>query len=235
MADFSNTIMLRRSGGIAVLVAAGAIGLAACGGSTPPHVASLGTSNGSAGATTTTVPTGGTTELLDEWAACMRRHGDPNQVDPTVDTDKVIDVTLPEGYTQGLHGATTGGACGAYMRAAQTALRGGEPPPPPDPATALKFAQCMRANGIPDYPDPSGSGQSAVHATAGSDLDPDNPTFQAASALCGTKTGFEKFAGGPSQPGTINLNMAGGFGGKPGGNGGPAANTANSDGEDADG
>jgi hypothetical protein len=121
------------------------------------------------------------------------------------------------------------------MTAAQTALRGGEPPPQPDDATALKFAQCMRANGIPDYPDPSGSGQSAVRATPGSDLDPDNPTFQAASALCGTKTGFAKFAGGPPQPGTINLNMAGGFGGKPGGNGGPAANSANAGAGDADG
>ena len=34
---------------------------------------------------TTTVPVGSPTKLLDEWAVCMRSHGDPGQVDPTVD------------------------------------------------------------------------------------------------------------------------------------------------------
>jgi hypothetical protein len=47
-------------------------------------------------------------------------------------------------------------------------------------------------------------------------LNPANPTFQAASTLCTKKTGFvSKFSTGAPQPGSINLNMAGGFGGKP--------------------
>ena len=85
----------------------------------------------------------------------------------------------------------------------------------------------MRANGVPSYPDPTGNGNSqAVHVSSGSDLNPANPTFQAASTLCTHKTGFQnKFSSGPPQPGSINVNMAGGFGGKPGGNGGPGANS----------
>jgi hypothetical protein len=85
-----------RSGGLAVLVAAGAIGLAACtSGSGPPQVASLGTSSGSdggtaAGSAPAASPAGNPTQLLDEWAACMRSHGDPSQVDPTIDADKEI-------------------------------------------------------------------------------------------------------------------------------------------------
>ena len=219
-----------RSGTLAILVAAGAIGLAACGGSSPPHVASLGKGGGESGAnTTTTLPSGSATQLLDEWAACMRIRGDPNQSDPTVDAGKVIQLTLPAGYTKGLGYLLNGlgRSCTVYMTAAQTALRGGEPPPTPNQATAEKFAQCMRANGVPDYPDPTGN-QSAVRATPGSDLNPANPTFQAASTLCTNKTGFQdqKFGNGTLQPGTINLNPAGGsFGGKPGGNGGSAANS----------
>jgi len=219
----------RRSAWLAIFVAAAAIALAACGGgSSPPHVASLGTSSGDATASTTTAPSGNATQLLDEWAACMRSHGDPNQVDPTVDANKVIQLMLPAGYTHGvgslLH-AGGGLACASYMTAAQTALRGGEPPQTPSLATAEKFAQCMRANGVPDYSDPT-AGQSAVHATAGSDLDPANPTFQAASTLCANKTGFQKFGDSTPSPGTINVNPGpGGFGGKPGGNGGPAANS----------
>jgi hypothetical protein len=156
----------------------------------------------------------------------MRSHGDPNQADPTVDVNKVIQITLPVGYARGVSGG--GPSCSAYLTAAETALRGGEPPEAPDPAVALKFAQCMRANGIPDYPDPTGNGNgqsSVVHVSAGSDLNPANATFQAASTLCANKTGFQKFSTSATpQPGTINLNMAGGFGGKPGGNGGAAAN-----------
>ena len=224
------TTISRRSAGLAIFVAAAAVALAACGGvSTPPHVASLGTNGGDAGAsTTTTVPRGNATQLLDEWAACMRSHGDPNQVDPTVDANKVIQLILPAGYADGvgalLHGGD-GRSCASYMTAAQTALRGGEPPQTPSLATAETFAQCMRANGVPDYADPTG-GQSVVHATAGSDLNPANPTFQAASTLCANKTGFQKFGSSTPPPGTINANPGpGGFGGKPGGNGGPAANS----------
>ena len=52
---------------------------------------------------------------------------------------------------------------------------------------ALKYSQCMRAHGVTDFPDPSGSGGSggiSVHAQPGSDLDPNNPTFQAAQKAC---------------------------------------------------
>jgi hypothetical protein len=73
----------------------------------------------------------------------------------------------------------------------------------------------MRANGVPTYPDSTGNNQT-IHASSGSDLNPANPTFQAASTLCTKKTGFvSKFSTGAPQPGSINLNMAGGFGGKP--------------------
>ena len=74
----------------------------------------------------------------------------------------------------------------------------------------------MRANGVPTYPDPTTGNNQTVHANSGSDFNPANPTFQAASTLCTKKTGYvSKFSStGAPQPGSINLNMAGGFGGK---------------------
>ena len=71
-----------------------AIGLAACSGPSSPHVASLGKTSGDGSVSTTTMPAGSPTQLLDEWATCMRIHGDPGQVDPTVDATKVIQITL---------------------------------------------------------------------------------------------------------------------------------------------
>jgi hypothetical protein len=173
-----------------------------------PQVARLANSGGS-GSVTTIVPAGSPTQLLDEWASCMRSHGDPGQVDPTVDVAKVIQITLDANL--GLRGED--GACGTYLRAAQTALGGG-PPASSDQATALKFAQCMRANGVPTYPDPTTGNNQTIHAGIGDDLNPASPMFEAASTLCTKKTGYvSKFSSGPPQPGSINLNMAGGFGG----------------------
>jgi hypothetical protein len=209
------TMMNRPWGGLAVLVAAAAVGLAACSGPSSPHVASLGKTtslgkNSSDGSSrTTTAPAGSPTQLLDEWASCMRSHGDPGQVDPTVDASKVIQITLGAGYNgQGLRGES--GACGTFLTAAQTALGGGTPPGSSSEATGLKFARCMRANGVPDYPDPTGGNQ-VGHATSG--IDTNSPTFQTAATLCAKKTGYQsKFSTGAPQPGSINVNMASGFG-----------------------
>jgi hypothetical protein len=205
----------RRWGGSAILAVGTAIGLTACSGSSAPHVASLGksTSGGHLVASnTTTVPKSSPTQLLDDWAACMRSHGDPNQVDPTIDASKVIQITLDT--PDGLRGEND--ACGSYLSAAETALGGGTPPGSSSNAIGLKFAQCMRANGVPDYPDPTGnSGSGVVHATPGSDLNPANPTYQATSTLCTGKTGYQtKFSTSTPQPGSINVTMAGGFRGK---------------------
>ena len=204
------TSIHRRRGGLAVLVTGAAIGLAACSGSSSPHVASLAKNTGHGPVSTTTMPAGSPTQILDEWAACMRSHGDPNQIDPTVDATKVIQITL--GWAGGLRGAN--GACGSYLSAAETALGGDASSASSDQSTALKFAQCMRANRVPDYPDPTGNDNSqTIHASNGSDLNPANPTYQAAATLCASKTGYQsKFSNGAPQPGSINI--VGGFGNK---------------------
>ena len=229
----------RESGMATVLVAAVAIGLAACSGASSPHVASLGTgttleTGGAGNAAThgdgnggspTTLSSRNPTGLLDDWATCMRSHGDPDQVDPTVDAGGVIQITL--GDSSGFGGPNgEADSCATYLTAAQTALRGGKPVPTPDQAALVKFSQCMRANRAPDYPDPTGNGNGAVRALPGSDLNPANPTFQHASTLCTNETGVSsKFSDSPPQPGDINVNV-GQPKGAPGGNGGSGANSA---------
>jgi hypothetical protein len=194
-------------------LAAGVAGLAllaaGCGGSKPPSVANIGTTT-----TTTsksgsgTSPTGSPSALLSEWAACMRRHGDPSQTDPTISSDKVIQITLPSGYDQGFGGGKKGSdPCGAYLRAASSALAGGTRPEKPSPSALLRFSECMRANGIPDFPDPSGGGLSL---RLGGDLDPRNPAFKRAQKLCGKQAGVSgPIGGGPPQPGMIRVVSAG--------------------------
>jgi hypothetical protein len=132
-------------------VVAAAVGLAACGGASAPHVASLGNSSGTgsgnasgssattpatgtatgSGSSASKAPKGDATALLDEWATCMYSHGDPNQVDPTVDAYGVINITIPAD-AQDLSGAVHGGTdpCNQYVAAAQRGLRAANPVSP---------------------------------------------------------------------------------------------------------
>jgi hypothetical protein len=70
----------------------------------------------------------------------------------------------------------------------------------------VKFAQCMRSNGVPDYPDPVG-GNLSINLGAGGDLNPENPTFKNATKVCVQKTGVHVPGSGGGPPsGTIELN-----------------------------
>ena len=214
----------RRPGGLAILVAAAAISLCACGGSSTPNaassptVANLGSSTvDGSHSTTTTLPTGNPTQLLDDWAACMRRHGDPDQADPTIDANKDIEINWNPAITGGYYGTYKGGQgnsgpgqyCRSYLSAAQTALGGNQQQPGSSEATLEKFSQCMRANGIPDFPDPV-NGNLSFNLGAGGDLNPKNPIFQNASKMCARKTGAHvPGTGGSPPPGTIKLDGAG--------------------------
>jgi hypothetical protein len=220
------TRMHRRPSALAVLlVSVAALALAACsGGSSSPQVASLGTSTSagsssgaSGGSTATTQPGGNPIQLLDEWAACMRSHGDPSQADPTIDANKVIHIVMlpsvPGGLT-GSNGQSSSGPglyCATYLMTAQTALAAGQPTyQAPSQAQMLKYAECMRADGVSDFPDPTGGGLQ-FHGTPGSDLNPDNPVFQNAAKVCTKKTGvYTPAAGGPLPAGSIMEGVPGG-------------------------
>ena len=64
---------------------------------------------------------------------------------------------------------------------------------------AAKFAQCMRAHGVPDFPDPVNGG---FHITSGpgSDLDPGSPQFAAANTACKAFSPEDQAAGGTVDP-----------------------------------
>jgi hypothetical protein len=92
------------------------------------------------------------------------------------------------------------------FQSAQQACKSLEPAPTPAEqaqfhTAGLNYAKCMRTQGIKDFPDPpsasgpataqsnangSGSGMSinGVPVKPGSDLDPNNPLFQAADKSC---------------------------------------------------
>jgi hypothetical protein len=50
---------------------------------------------------------------------------------------------------------------------------------------AVKFSECMRSNGVSDFPDPGASGKLTIDAVAnGSALNPSTPAFKQALSAC---------------------------------------------------
>jgi hypothetical protein len=49
-------------------------------------------------------------------------------------------------------------------------------------AAALKFSDCMRSHGVPNFPDPSSAG--GIHIQAGSGVNPFSPSFKSAQQVC---------------------------------------------------
>ena len=212
----------RRPGALAILGTAAlvlaALTLAACSsGSSAPQVASLGTSaspgtsanpgtSNGASAGSAVLP-GNVTPLLNEWAACERTHGDPDQADPAVSASGVIYITIPEGAQPAgnLHERT--GNCSQYVAEAANELRAANPvAPPPDQAEYLKYVSCMRANGVPDYPYPDGD-QTNFNGTG---VDPNSPSVERVNQLCGKKLGLPAWwVNGTDTPGEIEVNTAG--------------------------
>jgi hypothetical protein len=228
----------RRPGRLAVLVAATAIGLTACShGPSSPQVASLGTSSahssgdpaggGSGGGNAAGAGSkGNATQLVDQWAACMRSHGDPSQSDPVINSDSDIEISMTN-----VSAATAGqahdssGPCGHYLAAASSALRDGQPmPKAPNEAELLAYARCMQANGVPKYPDPvSDSSEGPSLNNIGMSLD--SPVFTKANNLCSKKAGVPS-GNGPGPAGVVQVSScnapAGVHCSPPGGPGGPS-------------
>ena len=215
---------------LAVVAVLAVLALAACSGgesSAPQQVASLGTTTGAGtpgtGSGTSADPgataggsggsgvratiAGNVTPLLNEWAACERSHGDPQQTDPTVDAGGVIYIAVPQNAqpTGNLHERT--GTCSQYLAQASNELRAANPvAPPPDQAELLKYVNCMRTNGVPDYPYPDGDTTNFF----GTGVDPDSPAVVRVNDLCGKKLGLPTWwINGTDIPGSIEVHTAG--------------------------
>ena len=184
----------RRAGLLAAALACLALVAAAC-----SSAASSGTGTGSAGG-------GGSAKHSElAFSRCMRAHGISDFPDPSSQGG----IALNGGPGSDLNPSSplfkaANNACKpllpphrALSPAQQAAAR----------AQALKYARCMRAHGISDFPDPNSQGNFQIQASAGSGLDPNNPRFQAANKAC------EHDLPGGGKGGSFGTNTGGGPGG----------------------
>jgi len=134
-----------------------------------------------------------------KYAQCMRQHGLSWFPDP--DSSGRTAVRIPNGTDK------------AKLDAANEACKQYAPPGPADGKAdpqmveqMRQLAKCMRANGVPNFPDPSADGSLAIDKSkVGSG--PGDPTFDKAEAACskyqppGAKRGVTDNGGGSGQQG----------------------------------
>jgi len=185
---------VRRQGLVRALCAAAVAGtslaLAACGGAPSASVAHIGT-------TTTTAPANGPSgpalppdsvaAQIDKFVSCMRHHGVPSfpelVMSPNGGAVPVGPVTVDKNSPV-VQGARRD--CQSLLPAGQAPTATDATITPKDQADYIKAAGCMRAHGVPDFPDPVFSGNSVrfppppgMTATIAN-----SPTFLRAREIC---------------------------------------------------
>ncbi len=141
---------------------------------------------------------------------CMRTHGVPEFPEPS-EGRLLVRSSDRNGHMSGVNPQSTQFQA-ASKACAKLAPKGGKPPSPAEQAKlqeqALRFSQCMRTHGVPNFPDPEFPHGGGVGIRIGgkqggpSRIDPSSPKFQAAQKACqsivpGPKRGPGNLAVGP--------------------------------------
>jgi hypothetical protein len=126
-------------------------------------------------------------DQMINYTRCMREHGVPMD-DPVVQGDNVNPGRIDKG------------AAGDKLFPADDACKHLRPAPEAGPQLdfknelARRFAQCMRAHGVENFPDPAADGSGTqVSAEVGAD-----PQFQEARETCKAQSDAEFRSGAPS-------------------------------------
>ena len=148
------------------IVALAILMLSACGAGNP---------SGSANPSPTTMSDADVLALGKQVAQCIRENGIPDFPDPVIENHQL---TLPGGIETRLKDVYPEQALQQAQQACQSlfdqlpesAIRGennGDPdvPGPEDVDALRRWAQCVRENGIPDWPDPKSDGSFPLRGT----------------------------------------------------------------------
>jgi hypothetical protein len=172
-------------GSIGLVLAGVGLLLAACGASPPSGVASIGKTS-----TTTTVPAaakGNSVAMKDalSYAQCMRSHGVPKYPDPTLGPNSVPTEHLSSNGNPSLDPNSP------RFQAAEHVCLAKQPAESPvlkqsiaaNQLQDLKYAACMRAHGVPNFPDPT-MRTYGVELKLPPHVSPDSPLFLSAQRTC---------------------------------------------------
>jgi len=167
----------RRAGPLTAALTIGLMAIAplaaACGGQSGPGVAGAGP--GGSGASPGSSGHGSTLA----YSRCMRSHGITSFPDPDSNGTLALDAGPGTGIDPN----------SPQYKAADRACKPLLPVPDARQAARnrpalLRYAKCMRAHGVTDFPDPKPGGGIQIQSSPGSDLDQNSPVYKAADRAC---------------------------------------------------
>jgi hypothetical protein len=124
-------------------------------------------------ATSATTPS--TSEKALAFASCMRAHGVSNFPDPN-NSGQFNKIALARLAASNSEFPSAQSAC-KHLLPSPSATQQRQ-----TAAQALQFSRCMRAHGVPNFPDPDSTGRIPDPATFG--IDQGSPQFEAANQAC---------------------------------------------------
>lgn len=209
-----------------VALASAALLVGGCGGSSSPGVAHLSSNTSSSSAantasrSSTPESSSSTQQKMVAYSQCMRTHGVPEFPEPT-EGHLLIHSSNHNGHVTGVNPQSS------QFRAAQKVCgklmpEGGTLSPAQQAKvqeSALKFSQCMRTHGVPNFPDPTFSGggvRMTLKAGGASGIDPNSPQFKDAQKTCRSDLPRPGAKGGPGGGEVSSSNGPGGPGGESG-------------------
>jgi hypothetical protein len=116
------------------------------------------------------------------FAACMRANGVPNFPDSAIsDSNGRVEMNIPSGIDTN---------SSQFQSAMQTCRKdlpnggssGNGSSSGSSTQAVIKFANCMRSHGVPNFPEPNAQGQELITGSSG--INPNSPQFQSAMAAC---------------------------------------------------
>lgn len=115
------------------------------------------------------------------FAACMRANGVPNFPDSAIsDNNGRLEVNMPSGIDTN---------SSQFQSAMQTCRKdlpnggsGNGSSSGSNTQAVIKFANCMRSHGVPNFPEPNAQGQELITGSSG--VNPNSPQFQSAMEAC---------------------------------------------------
>jgi hypothetical protein len=128
------------------------------------------------------------------FSECMRTHGVPHFPDPVQNTSGGLGLQLRAGAGSGINPDSP-----AFQSAQQACKKllpnGGKPRQltAGDKQQFLKFAACMRAHGVPNFPDPTFTGGGVRIQIRSPGVSPSSPAFKASQQSC---RAYSPFKGG---------------------------------------
>jgi hypothetical protein len=165
---------ISRTGAVAAVVVGAAVALAGCGGSSTTSSSSP--TSGSAGGSN--VSQTASSNKLAEFSQCMRAHGVSDFPDP-VNGDLNLRVSKGSDLDPGSPAFKSALASCKSLEPAGFASGSGQSTG--QQSQLVKFSQCMRKNGVSNFPDPQPNGTMLM---SGGQIDPNSPQYQQAMQAC---------------------------------------------------